>query len=204
MDRELDANIHLVGSESPKDTILKVYNILISQGISLGDSSTLLLYDPEMECDFDIEPASNIDNVIKRLVSWPLLGVVSLEYGNYFVDVSFRKYKNNNSIDCVSLSFPEELYRSDCFYMIIKSLLIKLHEELNAVRSIADIALESDSSGYNIDNEIILLAGKKIQGEYWLDIIDKTYFTEDLESLKQRCSIEVLKEDIFLERKKSE
>jgi len=204
MERELDANVHLAKKSVVTDTIFKVNSILNSSGFVLGDSSTLLLYDPDMEMDFDIEPAKGIDNVIRRLSSWPLLGIVSYEYENFLVDVSFRKYKERESIHCVSISFPEELYRTKKALKDIKSLVVKLHEKLGAIRTVSDIDIEGDSSGYDIDNEVTLLADKKIEGEYWLDILNENYFDLNKEMIKSKPGLMVkeLQDNLLLEREK--
>jgi hypothetical protein len=204
MERELDANIHLVKINIVKNIISKVNSTLSSLGFMLGDSSTLLLYDPDMEMDFDIEPAKDIDNVTRRLSSWPLLGVVSYVYENYLIDVSFIKYKEKESIHCVSISFPEELYRNERALRKIKNLIIKLHEKLGAIRTVSDIDIESDSSGYNIDDEVNLLVDKKIEGEYWLDILNKDYFNLNIEMFMSKPGVKIkeLQENILLERDK--
>jgi hypothetical protein len=204
MERKLDANIHLVKINIVKNIISKVNSTLSSLGFMLGDSSTLLLYDPDMEMDFDIEPAKDIDNVTRRLSSWPLLGIVSYVYENSLIDVSFRKYKEKESIHCVSISFPEELYRNERALRKIKNLIIKLHEKLGAIRTVSDIDIESDSSGYNIDDEVNLLVDKKIEGEYWLDILNKDYFNLNIEMFMSKPGVKIkeLQENILLERDK--
>jgi hypothetical protein len=204
MERKLDANIHLVKINIVKNIISKVNSTLSSLGFMLGDSSTLLLYDPDMEMDFDIEPAKDIDNVTRRLSSWPLLGIVSYVYENYLIDVSFIKYKEKESIHCVSISFPEELYRNERALRKIKNLIIKLHEKLGAIRTVSDIDIESDSSGYNIDDEVNLLVDKKIEGEYWLDILNKDYFNLNIEMFMSKPGVKIkeLQENILLERDK--
>jgi hypothetical protein len=204
MERKLDANIHLVKINIVKNIISKVNSTLSSLGFMLGDSSTLLLYDPDMEMDFDIEPAKDIDNVTRRLSSWPLLGIVSYVYENSLIDVSFRKYKEKESIHCVSISFPEELYRNERALRKIKNLIIKLHEKLGAIRTVSDIDIESDSSGYNIDDEVNLLVDKKIEGEYWLDILNEDYFNLNIEMFMSKPGVKIkeLQENILLERDK--
>ncbi|MEO0443119.1 MAG: hypothetical protein AAFZ92_05175, partial [Pseudomonadota bacterium] len=160
MDRDLELNVHLLEKNEIKNTINAVNNALEKSGFSLGESSTLLLYDPEIEMDFDIEPVNGLDNLIQRISSWPLLGVVGYEYSKYIVEVSFRKHKEADSIHCISLSFPDGLYRDKQFLVRLKNIAVLLHEQLNAVRTISDVEIESETSGYSVDSEIEMLEKK--------------------------------------------
>ena len=205
MDNDLNANIHLLNNDNISNSIVSADNILKSVGAELSDSSTLLIYDPEMEMDFDIEPAKNINNVVNRLTSWPLLGVVSYEYKNSYIDISFRKLKEANSIHCVSMSFPEELYRNKSTLIDIKNLIIKLHEELNSIRTVSDVEIESDYSSYNIDDEAKQLSQKKVEGEYWLDILNKSYFNLNKNNVNKTDSSKItdLQDNILIETRKN-
>ena len=57
-----------------EDIIIRVNDYLESCGITLGEPSTLFLYDPEMEMDFDIEFTTDVSYLVRRLGSWPLMG----------------------------------------------------------------------------------------------------------------------------------
>ncbi|WP_041598673.1 hypothetical protein [Hahella chejuensis] len=163
MDRDLNSNIYLFNDEYFVDTIKKTQNILDKLGIKIDGKSTLFLYDPEMEEDFDIESAINIDNIIDRFNTWPQLGCVGLRYKNGSIDVSYLKEPKETFLRCVQVSFSENIYTLKNEISFIVKIIVSLHEGLNAFRTISDIEEQA------LSHDVVTTYNKN----YWLDVMSR-------------------------------
>jgi hypothetical protein len=147
----------------PRDAVPRVHRLLEGWSIQVADDSLLSLHDTADQ-EPEVEPVSDADEALSRIVEWPTLG--TLDYGGPegIVTVSYLGGPDPIGLQAVLISAQERSVDRTDSVSRYQRLGAALHEELPARRTIMRWGLEMH--GFRWQDEIERLRRGDIEASY--------------------------------------
>ena len=147
----------------PVEAIPRVHKLLADFGIRVAEDSLLYLHDTE-DLETEVEPISDADEALRRIIEWPTLG--TLDYGGAegIVTVSYLGDATSGGLEAVLVSAQERSVDRTNSVPRYQWLGQALHETLPARRTIMQWGLVMH--GFRWRDEIDRLRRSEYAGSY--------------------------------------
>ncbi|MBA3338801.1 MAG: hypothetical protein H0T54_03470 [Geodermatophilaceae bacterium] len=146
-----------------RDAVARVHRLLEDWSIQVAEDSLLVLHDTADQ-EPEVEPVSDADQALRRIVEWPALG--TLDYGGPegMVTVSYLGGSASIGLQGVLISAQERSVDRTNSVSRYQRLGAALHEELPARRTVMRWGLEMH--GFRWQDELERLGRGDIVGSY--------------------------------------
>lgn len=162
------------------DVLKNVAQVFRSMGARLVDR----------ESDGEITTEITVDEILAGESS-PDFAFAVFGYLDMELLVSFRSDEKSDSLDNISISVISSRFRGVAALENVAqlvSIMVRLHKEVTAVRSLADLGLEDGLKEYFWQDELKRLREHRVEGCYWLDIVSDSYVSDSYVESRSNCS----------------